>query len=247
MNMKNNSQCNTPYLMRLLLLGWKNIWWTGGKGDRAKQPSSRKRAGTGDSMAMTNWERAEANSGKRYCSIFSTGWCAAAWSLCSSRLSPQRHHHSVASPRLWATTGSQDKAWFAFWTRPPQGTTIVYNTTRGHIGICVPCSWPRIWWTPRFMYVGVRCLCCWLSPWALLPQEGLLMWVACATTRDHANFCVLWSFRVPYLIPWSWWIRGPCWCLWPMLPLRARWIHLNYWTHVDFYVLQYHQGPAVCG
>lgn len=114
------------------------------------------------------WEGAEADTGTCRFPVGPTGWCAAAWSLCRHRLSPQTHCQVVGSPWLCSLMEAQDEKQFTFWIGPPRRTTVVHDAHKGHVGPCL-----RPWWS-----LAVWSLCRWLKPWrcppALLPQRAML-------------------------------------------------------------------------
>lgn len=91
---------------------------------------------------------------------------------------------------------------------------------------------------------------CW-SPWAALPPEDMLMWMAHAAIRrcpDAHDPC---CYQALGLGLWSWCSCGSLWYLWPVLPSKVVWMpsrlpskvmsmsvgYAATWRHVDAYGL----------
>lgn len=75
------------------------------------------------------------------------------------------------------------------------------------------------------------------------------MSVVCAAAWNHVGVWRAMPPLRPCLGPWFCCNWGLCWCLWPMLPLKAWWMSVfcvATWSHVDVYVLGYHRGPYWC-
>lgn len=82
-------------------------------------------------------------------------WRTTAWSLCSLR--PWTCRQVMVSSWLLAIMEAWDDETFTFWIGPPRMTTVVHDSTRGYVGVCGPCCFPRQRWSLRSIRTYTVC------------------------------------------------------------------------------------------
>lgn len=117
------------------------------------------------------WERG-LRSAHCHCPVGSSVGCAAACILCRCRITIPTHLSTCLVPdRILPALGNHggpDKERFTFFESPGR-TTMVYNATRDHVGVCSPfcCPWP--WWRLKSVRTYAVCAHAWSPIHALVP------------------------------------------------------------------------------